>query len=321
MPKQKSHKMQILPYGPHGQPQATDSQIQAACPILPNELMGQIILLAINQPAVYIFDLTFDNSFGACFVQRNSLPPSGGRIAFHPIRSPICGAAKAAEKNENKQKEDEEDEEVSPMALEKRGTYEPQTSKTIRALIAVDRFCRSEAMRHLEYISVPTATNRLNKVWFNPAVHVICFRHTRVCPAKILGPNPEPWAELSFRVEHLGFLHSNFCSPVLRIFAFMFPTLQKLHSVVIDHQARAEQDNDNSNSNDERLPLEPIFQERQLEFYSPVQLHMFKCLWVMAKSDILAGAGPSYLGRDAAGRTVRSKPFIQEAILEGLILR
>lgn len=320
--------MQILPPGPHGQPQANDSQIQAACPILPNELMGQIILLAINQPAVYIFDLTFDNSFGACFVQRGSLPPSSGRIAFHPvwspppIRSPIRGAAKAAEKNENKQKgDDDEEEDVSPMALEKRGTYEPQTSKTIRALIAVDRFFRSEAMRHLEYISVPTATNRLNKVWFNAAVHVICFRHTRVCPAKILGPNPEPWAELNSRVEHLGFLHSNFCSPVLRIFAFMFPTLQKLYSVVIDHQARAEQDNDNSNSNDKRLPLEPIFQERQLEFYSPVQLHMFKRLWVMAKGDILAGAGPSYLGRDAAGRTVRSKPFIQEAILEGLILR
>lgn len=56
-----------------------------------------------------------------------------------------------------------------PMALEKRGTYEPYSSKTIRALIAVNRFCQSEVTRRLEYISVPTATNRLNNVWLNPA--------------------------------------------------------------------------------------------------------------------------------------------------------
>lgn len=52
--------MQILP---HSQPEANEnqSQVKAAYPILPKELMAHIILHAIKKPAVYIFDLMLDS--------------------------------------------------------------------------------------------------------------------------------------------------------------------------------------------------------------------------------------------------------------------
>lgn len=303
--------MEILP---PGQPQANDSQIQTICPILPKELMGHIILQAINQPAVYIFDLTIDDSFGASHIP-GIFTPSGCKVAFKPVCTPrprnpaTSSPVKTTEKGENKPNQ------VSPTVFDERGRYEPQSSKTIRTLNRVNRFFRAEVMRHLEYISVPTITNSLNKVWFNPAVHIICIRHTSVYPSKIEGPYPKPWTKINFSIEHLGFLQAQLCHQILRVFGFVFPALQKLYSVVVDHHHHDHKDQTQRGA----LPLEPIFQERHAELYSPVYLHMVRRYWHLSRRDILRVESEQPTRDDGSGVLV--KPFIRDAILEGLILR
>lgn len=324
--------MEILP---PTQPQAlaNDSQIQTTRPFLPKELMGHIILQANNQPAVYIFDLTIDDSFGASHIP-GIFTPAGCKVAFQPVctphpRNPASSSSSSAIttttiKNSETNKQNAA---VSPSPTvvtdEERGRYEPQSSKTIRNLHGVNRFFRAEVMRHLDFISVPTVTNSLNKVWFNPAVHIICVRHTHVHPSKIEGPYPKPWTKVNFSIEHLGFLNSNLSHQVLRVFGHVFPALQKLYSVVVDHHHQQQQQQQHVHDHEQphrALPLEPIFQESHAELYSPVYLHMVRRYWHLNRRDILRiEAETSHRVDDGSGRPIKS--FIRDAILEGLILR
>lgn len=263
------------PAHPHPQPRA-QAQPRRSCPTLPNELILKIMHLAIDQPAVYFFDV----SIASAVLPHPPLTTAGCRVRFHPIHSPTPGFALTIVNTGHTIAS-------PPTSRRQRGTFEPQASKHIRALMGVCRMFRFELMHCLQAIPVPTATNPFNKVWFNPSIHIIgihrvslLYLRSSIHPLDSwVKQDSELWAELNFDIQHLGFLWD--CASAYRavaVFSFVFPTLRKLYSLVI-HQPRPD--------HRKSLPLEPVFQDRQAQLFRPTYLHMAKRCWDLSKKDYL----------------------------------
>lgn len=197
------------------------AQVSIATMQLPTELICEVIQNVVNEEAVFVFDVEIGET------PHPPLLPRSSHIRFRPV--------------------------VNPRGYQGQlgvpGKYESLVSKTIRSLLLVSKSVRSECLRHLQGIAVPTV-HRHAVVRFNPRVHVICLDKVIYTAHQVHwditrpGPQLESWArhdsdlltELDFEIDHLAFMGSglNYNLSTLRLFQTAFPNIQHLYGAFVE---------------------------------------------------------------------------------------